>query len=173
MEGNLKDHLVPAPVPQAGLLTRRPSTSSDCPVPHPTWPWTPPGMGHTHPRWETFSSTSPSFQWKNSPWHLNLLSFSLKPFPLLLSLSISVKNWFPSCLQSPIKYWKAEIRSPCSLLFSRRNKPISFSLSDHLSGPPQEALQKLNVLRVSSSDDLVTLKDPHLYDLLGPRNYFW
>jgi len=30
--------------------------------------------------------------------HLNLPSFSLKPFPLVLSLSTHVKSWFPSCL---------------------------------------------------------------------------
>ena len=47
---------------------------------------------------------------------LNLSSFSLKPFPLVLSLSNHVKCQLPSCLYTPFKYWKATTRSACSLL---------------------------------------------------------
>lgn len=52
------DLLVPAPccMPKSG-------TSSRCPVTHPTWPWTPPRMGHPQPlwagEWETPSENLP------------------------------------------------------------------------------------------------------------------
>ena len=51
--------------------------------------------------------------------NLNLPSFSLNPFPLVLSL--------PACIRScaPSKYWEAIM----SLLFSRLNKPNSLNLS--------------------------------------------
>ena len=64
---------------------------------------------------------------KNFPLasNLNLPSFSLKPFPLLLSLSTFVKLISPMFI---IYLWKAAMRSPCSLLCSRLNKPSSFSL---------------------------------------------
>ena len=39
---DLKDHLVPTPLPWAGTL----SAKSGCSKPHPTWPSTLPGMGH-------------------------------------------------------------------------------------------------------------------------------
>jgi len=38
---DLKDHLVPTPLPWAGT----PSTRPGCSKPHPTWPWTLPGTG--------------------------------------------------------------------------------------------------------------------------------
>ena len=38
---------------------------------------------------------------------LNLPCLSLKPFPLVLSLSIPVNSCPPSCLYAPFKYWKA------------------------------------------------------------------
>ena len=72
VERDLKDH---HPVPQAGLLTARSDTRADCPGPHPAWPLTPPGAPTT-----ACCSTSV----KNFPLisNLNLLSFSLTPFPL-------------------------------------------------------------------------------------------
>ena len=54
---DLKDHQVPTPLPQAGLLITRSSTRSDCPGPHPTWPWTLPGKGHLPHFWAACSST--------------------------------------------------------------------------------------------------------------------
>jgi len=38
---DLKDHLVPTPMPWAGT----PSTRPGCSELHPTWPWTLPGRG--------------------------------------------------------------------------------------------------------------------------------
>jgi len=88
----LKNHQVATALLQARLPNARSSTRSDCLGPHPAWPWTPPGTGHPQALWATCSSTSPrhhSFSKKNLPLmsYLNLPSFSLKPLPLLLSLS--------------------------------------------------------------------------------------
>ena len=63
---DLKDHLVPPPLPWAGT----PSTRPGCSKPHPTWPWTLPGMGHLQPLWATCSSTSPPSQGRISSLHL-------------------------------------------------------------------------------------------------------
>jgi len=48
--------------------------------------------------------------------NLNLPSFSLQPFPLVLSVHTLVKSPSPSFLYAPFRYWKAAIRSPRSLL---------------------------------------------------------
>ena len=61
--------------------------------------------------------------------NLNLPSFSLQPFPLVLSLHTLVISPSPSFLEAPFWYWKAAVRSPWSLLFSRLNSPNSLSLS--------------------------------------------
>ena len=61
--------------------------------------------------------------------NLNLPCLSLKPFPLVLSLFTLVNSRSPSCLYTPFKYWKATMRSPQSLLFSKLNKPSSLNLS--------------------------------------------
>ena len=53
--------------------------------------------------------------------NLNLPPLSLKPLPLVLSLSILVNSCSPSYLYTPFKYWKATMRSPQSLLFSKLN----------------------------------------------------
>ncbi|KAK4823325.1 LOW QUALITY PROTEIN: hypothetical protein QYF61_000927 [Mycteria americana] len=62
------------------------------------------------------------------------------------------------------KYWKAAIRSPRSLLFSRLNNPNSLSLSlevlqplDHFCGPPLDLLQQLHVLLVLRAPELDTV----------------
>ena len=60
---------------------------------------------------------------------LNLPCLSLKPFPLVLSLSTLINSHSPSCLYVPFKYWKATMRSPWSLLLSKLNKPSSLNLS--------------------------------------------
>ena len=45
------------------------------------------------------ASASPHSGERISPTlNLNLSTFSIKPFPLYLSLSTCVKNWFPFCL---------------------------------------------------------------------------
>ena len=61
--------------------------------------------------------------------YLNLPCLRLKPLPLVLSLSTLVNSRSPSCLYAPFKYWKAAVRSPQSLLFSKLNKPSSLNLS--------------------------------------------
>jgi len=72
--------------------------SSGCPGPHPAWPWVPAGMGH-----HSFSGqlcqyltalSMKNFLQKTS--NINLPYSSLKPLPLVLSLSTNVKSWFPS-----------------------------------------------------------------------------
>jgi len=61
--------------------------------------------------------------------NLNLPCLSLRPFPLVLSLSTLVNSQSPSCLYVPFKYWKATKRSPHSLLFSKLNEPSSLNIS--------------------------------------------
>ena len=46
--------------------------------------------------------------------NLNLACLSLRPFPLVLSLSTLVNSCSPSCLYAPFKYWKATMRTPQS-----------------------------------------------------------
>ena len=60
---------------QLSAVGRAAPTSSGCPGPHPTWPWVLPGMGHPQ------LSEQPLLS------NLNLSSLSLKPFPLVPSLS--------------------------------------------------------------------------------------
>jgi len=56
---------------------------------------------------------------------------------------------------APFKYWKAAIRSPCSLLFSQ---PVIIGEvlqpSDCLCGPPLNLLQQLHVLLVLGTPEL-------------------
>lgn len=52
--------------------------------------------------------------------NLNLPSFSLKPFPLVLSLH-SLTQSLPSFPVGPFRYRKAAVRSPQSLPFSKPN----------------------------------------------------
>ena len=52
---DLKDHLVPPPLPR----TRTPSTRLGCSKPHPTWLWIIPGRGHSQLLWAISSSASP------------------------------------------------------------------------------------------------------------------
>jgi len=47
--------------------------------------------------------------------NLNLPCLSLKPFPLVLSLSAVINSRSPSSLYTSFKYWKAAMRSPQSL----------------------------------------------------------
>ena len=67
-----------------------PPTSSGCPGPHPAWPWAPPGMGHA----QLSGQQSKALRVKDffpTP-NLNLPSCSLKPLPLVLSLSDRVRS---------------------------------------------------------------------------------
>ena len=102
--------------------------------------------------------------------NLNLPSISLKPFPLVLSPQTLLMNLSPSFLYPIFSYWKAAIRAPWSLLFSRLNSPSSFILSggllyplDHFYCLPLDALQHVHV---SSA-----LRTPHLDSLLQVRSH--
>jgi len=86
--------------------------------------------------------------------NLNLSSCSLKQFLL-------VKSWFPSCLLTPFKNWKAAMRSPHSLLVSRLNKPSSFSLSLHSRGA--------SALGSSLWSSWTSPKAPRISCVEGPR----
>ena len=47
---DLRDHLVPTPLPWTRLPTTMSGTRS-CPRPHSAWPWAPPWMGHPQLLW--------------------------------------------------------------------------------------------------------------------------
>ena len=82
---DLKDHRARMPPPPAGL----PPTQLGCPETHPTWPRTPPETRHSQPPWASCVSASIP-RVRNSCLlisNLNLPSFRLKPFHLVLSLS--------------------------------------------------------------------------------------
>ena len=93
----------------------------------------PAGMGHPQPPWATCSV-------RHHPLgenfllisNLNLPCLSVKPFPLVLSPPTLTNIHSQSRLYTPFKYWKATVRSPRRLLFSRRNHPNSLH-------PPQTA----------------------------------
>ena len=89
------------------------------------------------------ASASPPSEERISPLtsNLNLSSFSLKPFPLsYLKRETKASPGPPSCLEAPLEFWKAEMRSPWCPLFSRLNKlpqPVFIEVlqpSDHLHG---------------------------------------
>jgi len=102
--------------------------------------------------------------------NLNLPSFNLKPFLLVLSEKTLLKSLSPSFLQPPFRYWKAALRSPQSLLFSMLHSPRSqpvlvgeFHPWDHFCGHPLYALQQLHVSPVLST--------PHLDAVLQLRSH--
>ena len=94
------------------------------------------------------------FQLLTTPWvknlfltsSINLPSFSLKLFLLVLWLSDCIQSQFPSCLSVAFKYWKATMRSfsPEPSLLQAKQAQLSqpfiikelLQLSDHLHGPP-------------------------------------
>lgn len=93
VERDLSDHQIPSPLPQAGLPATRSNTRSD-------FPWAPqPRLEHLQ-GWGIYNLTgkpvpAPHHSLsKNCPLtsNLNLPFFSLKPFPLVLSLSNNVKS---------------------------------------------------------------------------------
>lgn len=90
--------------------------------------------------------------------NINLFSFSLKPLPVVLSLSVCVQSESPSCLWVPCKYWKVSPQP--SLLCSEWPQLIGEVLQpfDHLRGPPLDPLQQLHLFLV-----------PQHKTFLGPR----
>ena len=82
---DLKDHWARTPLPRAGL----PPTQLGCSEPHPSWPRTPAETSYSQPPRASYACASVPRE-RNSCLlipNLNLLSFSLKPFRLVLSLS--------------------------------------------------------------------------------------
>lgn len=89
---DLKDHLVPTLLTWTGTPPTKPGFS----MPHPTRPWTFPGIGHPQNLWATF-------------WFL--ITFTVKNFFFIWNLS-------PSFYKILFTSWKVMISSPWSLLFS-------------------------------------------------------
>jgi len=134
---DLEDHLSPIPL----LRARAPSTSPGCSTPCP----------NSNPAREGAATASLGSLGQGLPTltvkdffltsNLNLLSFSLKPLPLVLSLHALVKSPSPA-LSQPHQVLAAALRTPCSLLFSRPTHPSSRPLltadglqpSDHCCG---------------------------------------
>ena len=75
---DLKDHLVPPPLPSAGTSSTRPG----CSELHPTWPWALPGRGQPQLLWATWVRASVENFFLR--YILNLPFISLKPLPLTL-----------------------------------------------------------------------------------------
>lgn len=87
----------------AALCCETPFTRAGYLEPHPTWPWTIAAMWQPQLPWTTCSSASPASQRRIFfllP-NLNLLSFSFKPFPLVLSLYALIKSLSSSLLYAP------------------------------------------------------------------------
>ena len=123
---DLKDHIAPPPLPWA----RTPSTRLGCSKPHPTWPWTLPVMRHPQLRWATVPHHPYSKEFLPNI-NLNLL-FQLEaitPCPVTKCPCKNPLSSFRCWKAGPFRHWKAAIRSPHSLLFSRMNNPNSLSLS--------------------------------------------
>lgn len=67
--------------------------------------------------------------------NLNFLSFSIKPFLLVLSLWDHVKCWSLPCLQNPCKHWKVAMRCPWTLLKLNKASFLSLSSQERCSIP--------------------------------------
>jgi len=67
---DLKDCQIPPPLPQAGLTTTGSSTRSDCPGPHPAWPWTLSEIGQPQPLWQPVLASHRCLSRRTSTWHL-------------------------------------------------------------------------------------------------------
>lgn len=123
-----RDHQNPSS-PTPLQWSRTSSIRSDCPEPHPSWPWVCPGMGHPLPLWSK-SCCFTSLIVKNFlKSNLNWASFSLKPLTLVLSQDTLLKCLSLSFLQAFFGYQKGTLRSPQSLLFPKLNNTNSLCLS--------------------------------------------
>ena len=123
-------------------------------------------MGYPQPPWATCSSESSPSGGKKFLLisNLNLPCLSLKPFPLVLALSIHVNSRSPSYLYAPFKYWKPTMRSSQSLLFSKLNKPSSLNLSS------QERCSSLLIILGSlvPNTDTIGVTLAHTSDYIKP-----
>ena len=151
------DHLVSTPLPRTGS----PTTRSGCSKPHPAWPWMHPGRGQPQ------STLSNLFQcFITLCVKKVLLCHSLKPFPLVLSLSTLINSCSPSCLVLSLQVLEGhnEVSLEPSLLQAKQAQfPRSFLIgevlqpSDNLSGPPLDSFQELCVFFVLGAPGLDTI----------------
>jgi len=105
---NLRDRLVPTPLPWAGLPTTKSGNRSGCPEPHPAWPWRPPRMEQLQPLWADSTSTLPFCEWKTYPWHRILISppLVLNHFSLFYQRSHCMYNYIIYT-----NYWKVYVKA--------------------------------------------------------------
>ena len=160
--GDLEDHLGPAHLLWAGMLTAGSSTRSGCPGHHPAWPWVLSGMGHLQ-----------SLCGKASPWHLieisPLLALSWYPlsnhclpvekvdFTPVYDLSLNTgmpRRGHHAAFSTP----GSTSPAPSSCLY-KRVVPAFW----YLCSPPLDSLQKLNSFPVLGAPDLDAVLQ------MGPR----
>ena len=119
--GDLEDHLVPS----HGQGCPPPAQAGQGPIQ--------PSLEH-HQGWGTHSSLGSNAGPHHPPSkkfllildssNLSVPSLSLKPFPLVLSLSECVKSWCPSFLSAPFKYCNYIILQSQLLLPVRENSAL-------------------------------------------------
>jgi len=124
---DLKDHLVPTPLPWTGTS----STSPRCSELHPTWPWALPGRGHPQLLWTMWSRVSPLSTEEMSYVQTYSQFTTIVPCPITTCPS---KKPVPIFLIGPLWILKTRRKSAQSLLFPRRNSPSSPSLSSQQRG---------------------------------------
>lgn len=117
------------------------SNRSCCSKPHSTCSRTLPEMEDSQLLWATcFSLTTPRKRFLFHIPNLNLPSFTLKLFPLILSPQAIIKCLPLSFLWLLFICWKAAIKWPWSLFSFRLYSPnfisLSFQSSDHFCGLP-------------------------------------
>lgn len=118
----LSDHLVPTSLLRVGL----PTTRSAYPEPHPSWPWTPTGMGHPQLFWAALPA----------PRHTLIEKFAqhliLKPnFHALLRVrsNIFIRPEITGCVCYPLvlagKNWRLSFWSRLSFRDSRITRIVT------------------------------------------------
>mgnify|MGYP001859411917 CR=1 FL=1 len=130
-----------------GLLA--PPTKSSCSETHPTWPWASPGMGHPQLSEQQCQHLTILCMKKFILIsNLNLLSFSLKPFPLVLSLSDHVKSAFFFISPPQVQKSCNEVSPELHLLhIEQAQLPQPFFIGEVLQ-PSIISVSKSSVLRI-------------------------
>lgn len=128
-------------------------TRSYCSGPHPTWCWTPPGIGHPHLLLATRSSPHHSL---NKSFfltsNLNMPSFSLEPFSLVLSLPDHLKSWCFSCFSLVSESCNEVSPKPSFLQTRHAQLPQLFFLSTIQQGLDRlESWARRNLMRFNKS----------------------
>lgn len=91
--------------------------------------------------------------------YLNLLSFSLKPLPLVLLLEAQLKSLSSFFLQAPCTYWKVAVRSLLSLSSPGWTTSFLFKEevlqpSEHSCGSPRDLLQQVHISPVLRAPEM-------------------